>query len=92
MSRAGRRSPGWSGDDVELAAGSARRFHFALPLSPPTSAPGPGRDGTDFVPMDTSIAHLIFNVLMGFISFGGVLILFASVISLSVWILRQLMR
>lgn len=41
--------------------------------------------------MATEIADLIFKLLMGFISFGGVLILFASVISLLVWFLRRMM-
>jgi hypothetical protein len=36
------------------------------------------------------MGHLIFEISMGFISFGGVAILFASVIGLAVWILRTL--
>jgi hypothetical protein len=38
------------------------------------------------------MGHLIFEILMGFISFGGVAILFASLIGLATWILRRLIR
>jgi hypothetical protein len=36
--------------------------------------------------------HLIFEILMGFISFGSVAILFASLVWLENWILHQLIR
>jgi hypothetical protein len=39
-----------------------------------------------------SMGHLIFEILMGFISFGGVAILFASLVGLAIWILRRLLR
>jgi hypothetical protein len=38
------------------------------------------------------MGHLIFEILMGFISFGSVAILFASLVWLASWILRQLIR
>jgi len=38
------------------------------------------------------MGHLIFEILMGFISFGGVAILFVSLVWLAHWILRQLIR
>ena len=38
------------------------------------------------------LGHLIFEIMMGFIAFGGVAALFASLIVLAVWILRELMR
>jgi hypothetical protein len=40
----------------------------------------------------SSLGHLIFEVTMGFIAFGGVAALFASLIGLVVWIVRELMR
>ena len=36
------------------------------------------------------MGHLIFDIGMGFISFGSVAILFASLIGLAVWIVMKL--
>jgi hypothetical protein len=36
------------------------------------------------------MGHLIFEILMGFISFGSVAILFASLVGIAAWILSQL--
>jgi hypothetical protein len=38
------------------------------------------------------VGHLIYDVGMGFISFGSVVVLFASVIGLAVWILVEIAR
>jgi hypothetical protein len=38
------------------------------------------------------MGHLIFDILMGFISFGSVAILFASLVGIAAWILSQLIR
>jgi cbb3-type cytochrome oxidase subunit 3 len=40
----------------------------------------------------SSLGHLIFEIMMGFIAFGSVVALFACLIGLVVWILRELMR
>ncbi len=34
--------------------------------------------------------YLIFEIIMGFVSFGSVAVLFASVIGLAIWGLRRL--
>jgi hypothetical protein len=39
-----------------------------------------------------SMGDLIFEILMGFISFGSVAILFASLVGIAAWILSQLIR
>jgi hypothetical protein len=39
-----------------------------------------------------AIGDLIFNILMGFLSFGSMAILFASLVGLAIWILKQLIR
>jgi len=38
------------------------------------------------------MGHLIFDIMMGFISFGSVAILIASFVALVVWILNWLLR
>lgn len=38
------------------------------------------------------MGHLIFEIMMGFISFGSVAVLFASLVGLATWILRRLIR
>jgi hypothetical protein len=38
------------------------------------------------------LGHLIFEIAMGFIAFGSVIALFASLIGLAAWILRELLR
>jgi hypothetical protein len=40
----------------------------------------------------SSLGHLIFEITMGFIAFGSVVALFASLIGLAIWILRELIR
>jgi hypothetical protein len=39
-----------------------------------------------------SIGHLIYELAMGFISFGSVAVLFASLIGLVIWIVSDLAR
>jgi hypothetical protein len=36
------------------------------------------------------MVHLIFEIVMGFLAFGSVLVGFASVIGIAVWILMKL--
>jgi hypothetical protein len=38
------------------------------------------------------LGHLIFEIMMGFIAFGGVAALFASLIGFAAWVLRELIR
>jgi hypothetical protein len=38
------------------------------------------------------MGHLIFEILMGFISFGGVAVLFASLVGLAIGLLSWLLR
>lgn len=38
------------------------------------------------------MGHLIFEILMGFLSFGSVVILLASLVGVAAWILSQLIR
>lgn len=38
------------------------------------------------------MGHLIHEILMGFITFGGVAVLFASFVGLAIWIVRELAR
>jgi hypothetical protein len=40
----------------------------------------------------SSLGHLIFEITMGFIAFGSVAALFASLIGLVVWIVGEVMR
>jgi hypothetical protein len=40
----------------------------------------------------SSLGHLIFEITMGFIAFGSVAALFASLIGFAVWIVRELFR
>jgi hypothetical protein len=46
----------------------------------------------DLRPGGGSMGHLIFEILMGFVSFGSVAILLASLVGIAAWILRQLIR
>jgi hypothetical protein len=39
-----------------------------------------------------SLGHLIFETMMGFIAFGGVGALFASLVALAAWLISQLIR
>jgi hypothetical protein len=38
------------------------------------------------------MGHLIFDIMMGFISFGSVAILMASFVALVIWIVSWLLR
>lgn len=40
----------------------------------------------------SSLGHVIFEIAMGFIAFGSVAALFASLIGLAVWIVNELVR